>query len=175
MPLLALLTCVTALLAGAADLARARAPSTRIAWSPCGAQLQCGNARVPLDWSRPDGRSLTLPVIRRLASGPGPKLGSLFVNGGGGMGSTKLVRLDGASLDALGQGRFDVVGWALRGGGGSPLVRCFADARSRARFWDHVGLPVTRAQELRYVPKVRAYAQRCAALSRSLLAPLHGG
>lgn len=127
--------------------------------------------RVPLDWSRPDGRSLTFPVIRHLASRPGARLGSLFVNGGGGMGSTKLVRLDGESLDALGQGRFDVIGWALRGGtGSSPVVRCFVNDRSRARFWGQAGIPATSVEGRAYVPKVREYARRCGALSGSLLA-----
>jgi len=49
-------------------------------------------------------------------------------------------------------------------------VRCFADPRSRTRFWDGLSIPTTIAQSLRYIPKVRGYAARCAALSGSLLA-----
>ncbi len=172
-------TWATGLVPGRADLAQARATSgdvdrvgltTKIDWRNCGVRLQCGRVRVPLDWSHPDERSITLPVVRHLASRRGRRLGSLFVNGGGARGSTELVMESGADLDALGQGRFDVVGWALRGTGGSAVVRCFADERARTRFWGGVPLPETSAQALRHVPKIRGYAERCAARNGSLLA-----
>ena len=84
---------------------------------------------MPLDWSRRDGRHVSLPVVRHLASHPARRLGSLFVNGGGATGSAELVKTDGARLDALGGGRFDVIGWDLRGTGGSRVERCFDDQR----------------------------------------------
>jgi pimeloyl-ACP methyl ester carboxylesterase len=86
------------------------------------------------------------------------------------VGSTELVKSDGARLDALGRGRFDVVGWDLRGTGGSRVVRCFADERSRREFWDGLPIPTTSAQALRYLPKVLGYVSGCAARSGSLLA-----
>ena len=126
---------------------------------------------MPLDWARPGGPKITIAVIRHLASRPDRRIGSLFVNGGGASGSVELVRSEGARLDALGQGRFDVVGWALRGGAGAePMVRCFADQRSRERFWDGLSIPTTRAQSLAYLPKTVAYARRCGALGGRLLA-----
>ena len=147
---------------------RARLPS-RIDWRHCGPRLQCGRVRVPLDWSHPDGRRISLPVVRYLASRPAPRLGSLFVNAGGATGSTEVVKADGALLDALGRGRFDVVGWALRGTRGSRVVNCFHDPRSRARFWDDLSIPTTAAQSRRYLPKTRAYTRRCGELSGRLL------
>jgi pimeloyl-ACP methyl ester carboxylesterase len=146
--------------------------TARIAWTPCGRRLQCARMRVPLDWARPGGSTISLAVIRYLASRPARRVGSLFVNGGGGMGSVEFVRTEGAQLDkALGQGRFDVIGWALRGGAGSePAVRCFADQRSRQRFWDGLSIPSTPAQSRAYIPKTVAYARGCGALSGSLLA-----
>jgi pimeloyl-ACP methyl ester carboxylesterase len=134
-------------------------------------RLQCARVRVPLDWARPGGPRITIAVIRHLASRPDRRIGSLFVNGGGASGSVELVRSDGARLDALGQGRFDLVGWALRGGAGAePVVRCFTDRRRRERFWDGLSIPTTRAQSLAYLPKTVAYARRCGTLSGRLLA-----
>jgi pimeloyl-ACP methyl ester carboxylesterase len=135
-------------------------------------RLQCARVRVPLDWARPGGPRITIAVIRHLASRPDRRIGSLFVNGGGASGSVELVRSDGARLDAtLGQGRFDVIGWALRGGAGSkPAVRCFATQKGRERFWDRLSIPTTRAQSLAYLPKTVAYARRCGTLSGRLLA-----
>ena len=149
----------------------APAPVTSsIAWTNCGPELQCARVRVPVDWDRPRGATLSLQVIRHLASGPGRRLGSLFVNGGGAAGSVQLVRSEGARLDALGRGRFDVVGWALRGTrGAEPAVRCFADQQSRARFWDGLSIPSTRAQSSAYLPKTTAFARRCGKVSRHLL------
>jgi pimeloyl-ACP methyl ester carboxylesterase len=145
--------------------------TSRIAWGSCGVRLQCARVRVPLDWADPGGPTISLAVIRHLASRPARRIGSLFVNGGGASGSVELVRSEGARLDALGQGRFDVIGWALRGGAGAqPIVRCFTGLQSRERFWDGLAIPSTRAQSLAYLPKTVAYARHCGALSGSLLA-----
>jgi pimeloyl-ACP methyl ester carboxylesterase len=145
--------------------------TSRIAWAGCGKRLQCARVRVPVDWAHPGGPTISLAVIRHLASRPARRIGSLFVNGGGASGSVDLVRSEGARLDALGQGRFDVIGWALRGGAGAePMVRCFAGQQSRERFWDGLSIPSTRAQSLVYLPKTVAYARQCGALSGGLLA-----
>jgi pimeloyl-ACP methyl ester carboxylesterase len=145
--------------------------ASSIHWSGCGARLRCARVQVPLDWARPGGPKITIAVIRHVASRPDRRIGSMFVNGGGASGSVELVRSEGARLDALGQGRFDVVGWALRGGAGAePTVRCFADQRNRARFWYGLSIPTTRAQSLAYLPKTVAYARHCVALSGRLLA-----
>jgi pimeloyl-ACP methyl ester carboxylesterase len=145
--------------------------ASRIHWRRCGVRLGCARVRVPLDWKRPGGPKITIAVIRHVASRPDRRIGSMFVNGGGATGSVELVRSEGARLDRLGQGRFDIVGWALRGGAGAePMVRCFADERSRERFWDGLSIPTTRAQSLAYLPKTIAYARRCGALAGPLLA-----
>lgn len=167
------------LIALAVGPAAAEAPASRpgaslasaIHWQRCGVRLGCARVRVPLDWARPGGPKITIAVIRHLASRPDGRIGSLFVNGGGASGSVELVRQEGARLDALGQGRFDVVGWALRGGAGAePMVRCFANQRARERFWNGLSIPATRAQSRPYVPKAVAYARRCGALGGRLLA-----
>jgi len=146
-------------------------PAASIRWKPCGARLDCARVRVPLDWTRPGGRQISLRVVRHLASRPGRRIGSLFVNGGGAAGSEELVRTDGARLDALGGGRFDVIGWALRGTpGATPIVRCFAREHSRARLWDDLPIPTTWAEGRPYLRRTLAYARGCATLSGRLLA-----
>jgi len=125
--------------------------------------------RVPLDWDRPHGRKIKLAVIRQLASRPGKRIGSLFINPGGPGGSVQKVRDDGASLDAAGGGRFDVVGWDIRGAGESAHVRCFRSEKRLARFFDHWSIPTTRPASRRYLRKTAALARRCGAVSGTLL------
>ena len=171
--------CALGLVAVGVSPAAAEAPTSgpsrdglasSIHWKRCGVRLGCARVRVPLDWKHPGGPKITIAVIRHSADRPERRIGSMFVNGGGATGSLELVRSEGARLDALGQGRFDVVGWALRGGvGAEPMVRCFADRRHRERFWDGLSIPTTRAQSLAYLPKTIAYARRCGALSGRLL------
>ena len=154
----------------AAGLHSAHGPS-RVHWRSCGVRLQCVRVGVPLNWRHKRGQMISLAVIRYVVSRSAGRIGSLFVNGGGASGSVQLVRTEGARLSAMGQGRFDVVGWALRGAAGArPMARCFADAQSSARFWDGLPIPTTQAQSLTYLPKTLTYAARCRALSGRLLA-----
>jgi len=144
--------------------------TSSIGWTACGEQLECATVRVPLDWAKPRNGTISLPVIRHLASRPGSRIGSLFVNAGGATGSVEAVRAEGASLDALGGGRFDVVGWALRGTAGDRAVRCFEDTGQRVRFWGGLPIPTTRLQAQHTVPRIADYARRCGKLNGDLLA-----
>jgi pimeloyl-ACP methyl ester carboxylesterase len=111
-------------------------------------------------------------VIRRLASRPDQRIGSLFVNPGGpGDSGVGYVAERGQALDALSRGRFDIVGWDIRGGAGaSAPVTCFADAAERASFWEGLPVPTTRAEERRYLAKTIELAQRCGERNGELLA-----
>ncbi len=158
--------------AAKATVAAHRDADTRIAWEGCGKRLQCARVRVPLDWARPRLGTISLAVVRHLASRPKQRIGSLFVNyGGPGVAGVPLVKGGGTELDRLGHGRFDVVGWDPRGTGASTHVRCFANARAEAKFWGpDWSVPTTRPQSLRSLPKTLAFVKRCVALSGRLLA-----
>jgi len=98
-------------------------------WSRCG-KFDCAYLQVPLDYSRPNGKTARLAVLRQKASEPSERIGSLVVNPGGPGGSgTKLA----ASLSREMRGtplgeRFDLVGFDPRGVGHSePAVRCKTD------------------------------------------------
>ena len=96
---------------------------------------------MPLDWDRPGGRSIQLAVTRHLASRPDKRIGSLFVNPGGPGGSVDEVQADPESLDAMGDGRFDVVGWDVRGAGASTRVRCFRKRAEPSELLPRLGDP----------------------------------
>jgi pimeloyl-ACP methyl ester carboxylesterase len=163
-------TLVGALLlaTGIATSAAAAGPKD-IAWKGCGEQLECAKVRVPLDWDHPRGSKIKLAVIRHLASRPDERIGSMFVNPGGPGGSVEQVRGDGADLDAAGQGRFDVVGWDIRGAGESTQVRCFRSEQSRTRFFGDWSIPTPGLQSSRIRGKAAALARRCGEVSGGLL------
>src|SRR5690348_5622667 len=144
----------------------------QITWAACGPQLECANVPVPLDWAHPHGPAIALAVARHLASQPGQRIGSLFVNSGGpGDSGVAMVAERGQALDAMTGGRFDIVGWDLRGGAGaSTPVRCFADAAERAGFWQDLPTPTTRAEQRRYLAKTIELARRCGEQNGELLA-----
>ncbi len=165
----ALLSLVAASTAESSVVAH-QSVTTRIAWTDCGKRLQCARVRVPLDWARPGVGTISLAVVRHLASRPGKGIGSLFVNyGGPGVAGVPAVKAGGAELDKLGQGRFDVVGWDPRGTGASTHVRCFPNIRAEARFWGRDwSTPTTRPESLRYLPKTAAFVKALATASATI-------
>jgi pimeloyl-ACP methyl ester carboxylesterase len=123
---------------------------------------------VPLDWKVPRGRTISLAVIRLLASKPKARVGTLFINPGGpGDTGVGLLQGDPKGIDAIGDGHFDVVSWDPRGSNASTRVLCFRDQRKEARFWAGVSFPVTASeQRLRLAADL---AKRCGEVSGWLL------
>ena len=126
---------------------------------------------VPLDWAHPGGRTITLALIRHLGSHPERRIGSLFLNPGGpGDSGVDAVASRGDALDAITGGRFDVVGWDVRGSGRSAPASCFATSGEREAFWQGMPVPTTRQEQQLYLAKTVAMAQRCGARNGDLLA-----
>jgi pimeloyl-ACP methyl ester carboxylesterase len=172
--------CLVALSGGDAAAAEPRLArsaggvSDSIPWGECdppGEGLQCARIRVPLDWDRPNGRTINLAVARHLASKPNQRIGSLLTNPGGpGDTGVGLVTGDPEGMDAIGDGRFDVVSWDTRGThASSPRLRCFESKRGEARFWAGESVPTTPAAAKRTVRHARAFARRCNKISGWLL------
>ena len=117
-------------------------------------------------------RTISLSVIRHLASRPEQRIGSLFFNRGGpgsfGVDALR-IRTTPSSSTGPARGRFDVVSCDPRGTGASTRVRCFADPRARERFWGDLVVPTTPAASRRSQRKAVAYGRRCAAASGDLL------
>jgi pimeloyl-ACP methyl ester carboxylesterase len=160
--------------AGAPDRPpRANSVGAPIPWAACDQPyeaLQCARIRVPLDWDRPRGRTISLAVIRNLASKRDQRIGTAFINPGG-PGDTGLGLLQGdpEGVDAIGGGRFDLVSWDPRGTHASTRVRCFRNSRSEYRFWAGASFPTTRAEAKRAQRKGAAVARRCGRISGWLL------
>src|SRR5712692_612225 len=64
-------------------------PTTQaeLAWTDCTNGFQCATLQVPLDYSRPDGRQISLALIRKPVTDASRRIGSLLMNPGGPGGS----------------------------------------------------------------------------------------
>jgi pimeloyl-ACP methyl ester carboxylesterase len=136
----------------------------RLRWAPCGDGLECATARVPLDYDRPSGATITLALIRLPASDPGRRIGSIFLNPGGpGNSGVDAVRQGGRSLfSAEVRARFDLVGLDPRGIGASTPLRCFDSQEQALAVLPPFRFPVTAAEERSWVAADRAFARACA-------------
>jgi pimeloyl-ACP methyl ester carboxylesterase len=115
-----------------ADAKRAETrPAPQISWRPCTAEeldnfpdagtFQCSEVAVPVDHTDPDGRAMSVMVLRRPAKRP-DSLGPLFVNPGGPGASG--VRYGAIISSFPGLDRFDIIGMDPRGVGGSTRLQC---------------------------------------------------
>jgi pimeloyl-ACP methyl ester carboxylesterase len=115
-------------------------PGTGIAWDRCVpksasspssqvlAQARCGKLGVPVDYSKPDGDTASIFVIKFPATGA--KIGSLVINPGGpGESGVNTALALSQSLPPQLRERFDLVGFDPRGVGLSkPSLWCNSDA-----------------------------------------------
>lgn len=152
----------------AAPTAPAGASATRppakpptLTWRSCGdplfPRLQCASLKVPLDYSAPDGRQITIRVSRMRAP-RGAADGVLVVNPGGpgASGLTMAGDIAGRLPKEISR---DVIGFDPRGVGASrPAISCvpryFAPVRP-----DYV--PSSRREERVWLRRVRDYAAAC--------------
>lgn len=109
---------VTARLAGAEPTA-----ASGLDWKPCPAGeedkigMECAALEVPVDWSKPDGRKITLQLGRLPHTGPEPAEGSLLVAyGGPGGPGMAITRQNPRVWDELRQ-RMNMITWDTRGYG----------------------------------------------------------
>ncbi|HEX6151007.1 alpha/beta hydrolase [Nocardioides sp.] len=114
-------------------------PSARLAafygqqldWQPCGDE-ECARLTVPLDYDRPEGRTIELALLRVPARAE--RLGALVVNPGGpGAPGTEYAAAAGAAFGQPLLEHLDVVGFDPRGTGDSVPVDCLSDDELDAR------------------------------------------
>jgi len=112
--------------------------SQSLSWTECG-ELQCADARVPLDWDAPADGEITVRLARDPADGD--RVGTLFVNPGGPGGSgVDLAEQASALFGEKVLEAYDVVGFDPRGVGASHPVQCLDAAGKDALFgrdFDH--------------------------------------
>jgi pimeloyl-ACP methyl ester carboxylesterase len=142
----------------------AGAPPKPLRWRPCpayGARLRCASLRVPLDYTKPGGRKITLALSEVPATAPaGQRLGDLLVNPGGpGAPGLSFAGFIAGGLQPAVAARYTIVGFDTRGVGTSvPALHCdpsfFAGVRPNY-------VPASKAAERVLIGRARGYAAGC--------------
>ena len=135
-----------------------------VRWHACAgsnASLRCGSLKVPLDYAKPSGRTITLALSEVPATAPPAKRqGILLVNPGGPGGSgLGLASFVAQGLNSAVAARYDIVGFDTRGVGASvPALHCNPGffARVRPNY-----IPANAAAEHALIGRARAYAADC--------------
>ena len=102
----------------------------KVAWSKCKKHPanECANVKVPLDYKKPGGKTITIAMMKVPAKS-GKPIGTLFVNPGGPGGSgIDLAANASESFSASVRSKYDIVGFDPRGVGSSTAVDCVSDA-----------------------------------------------
>jgi pimeloyl-ACP methyl ester carboxylesterase len=142
----------------------AAAAASPLHWHPCdtgGVTIKCANLRVPLDYSRPGGRKITIALSMVPATAPAARRqGDLLVNPGGPGGSGRsLAAVIAYTLDHTVASEYNIIGFDPRGVGASkPALHCDTSFFSGVRP-DYV--PASQRAEQVLVARARAYASQC--------------
>lgn len=129
-------------------------------WRPCGGGFDCATIDVPVDYAQPAGPALELSLIRRPASDPSQRIGTLVTNPGGpGASGVRRVRR-GLTVSPEVAARFDIVGFDPRGIGESTPLSCGVSV-PQLRAMDLA--PDSAEEETALATAARAVADECAA------------
>jgi pimeloyl-ACP methyl ester carboxylesterase len=148
---------------GGAAVGGAAGPEGNVTWHACSkhSRTLCARLRVPLDYARPGGRSITLALTEVPATAPpAQRQGILLVNPGGpGASGRNLASFVAQGLDHSVAARYDIVGFDTRGvGASSPSLHCARGffAHERPNY-----IPATAAAERVLIGRARTYAADC--------------
>ncbi|MET8948168.1 alpha/beta hydrolase [Streptomyces sp. NPDC004542] len=131
-------------------------------------EWRCATLKVPLDWSRPEGATIGLALIRAKADG-NDRIGSLLFNFGGPGGSgVSTMPAFGPTMTALRQ-RYDLVSWDPRGVGASEGLRCRSDKDIQAAETVDT-TPDTPAEEEAYFQDATDFGKGCSRAAGKLMA-----
>jgi pimeloyl-ACP methyl ester carboxylesterase len=163
--------------AGSATPLPSSLTSQKLDWGRCkatgdspapGDEWQCATLKTPLDWAKPEGRTIDLALIRAKATGD-DRIGSLLFNfGGPGSSGTSTLPWYATSASELGE-RYDLVSWDPRGVGASEGVRCRGNKEIQAS--ESVDItPDTPAEVTAYFRDSAAFGQGCQKSAGPLMA-----
>ncbi|HEX8630333.1 MAG TPA: alpha/beta hydrolase [Catenuloplanes sp.] len=128
------------------------------------ARVRCADIRVPLDHSRPGGRTITVAIARSAATDRARYAGPLMVNLGGPatpvLASVPLAR---QAMGATGA-RFDIIGMDVRFSGRSTPIDCGWSAS-----WQPRSAGLGRESFTRMVALAKELARRCARTNAGVL------
>ncbi|MER6238113.1 alpha/beta hydrolase [Streptomyces clavifer] len=130
---------------------------------------RCTTVDVPLDYTKPDGDTIGIALIRKEATRKSERIGSMLFNfgGPGGSGVDILPRAAG-SYQKLNT-RYDLVGFDPRGVAGSSGVRCRDDKEQEEALRGIDMTPDTPAEEAAFVEDGADFGAGCARLSGTVL------
>ncbi|MEU9230513.1 alpha/beta hydrolase [Streptomyces massasporeus] len=162
------LAAASALLAAGCSGGSSDDDKSGLSWGRCKAtadgpapssEWQCATVKVPLDWSKPDGETIGLGLIRAKARG-GDRLGSLLFNfGGPGASGVSMMPSYAPTVSSLRE-RYDLVSWDPRGVGASEGVRCRGDKEIQSAESVDV-TPDTPAEEKAYFEDAANFGKGC--------------
>jgi pimeloyl-ACP methyl ester carboxylesterase len=168
-------TALACVLFGALATSAGAQQAPKLDWQPCGdaPNVVCTKAKVPLDYGRPNGQSISLFVAKSPATDQAHRLGTLFFNFGGPGGSAanyvEAVGADPSGVWGSLNTRYDIVGMDPRGVGQSePSIDCKANQETQGIY----GHPFTTPDNLNKAAQINhdlRYDARCIALNKELL------
>ncbi|MGZ4581841.1 MAG: alpha/beta hydrolase [Nocardioidaceae bacterium] len=132
-------------------------------WRPCAdnAHNRCARLRVPLDYAKPRGRSLSLAVLKVPAGSPSHRVGSLVINPGGpGESGYDYASYSSAAFGSEITQAFDVVGFDPRGVQRSDPLKCASTAELDAYAAADPD-PATAAARSRALAQTRQLGEGC--------------
>jgi len=156
----------------ATDPALAEFYEQKLDWQSCPDYIdfQCATMKVPLDYTKPQGRRIDLALLRVPASDQDHKVGSLVVNPGGpGAPGTSYAALASTVFREPLTQAYDVVGFDPRGTGDSTTVDCLDDAQLDAYIGGDPD-PDTPAEVADYERVSHEFVEGCVAESGPLAA-----
>jgi pimeloyl-ACP methyl ester carboxylesterase len=135
-----------------------------------GDEWRCATLKAPLDWNKPEGRTIDLALIRSAATGDDKeRIGSLLFNFGGPGGSGVSMMPSYADIVGDLHKRYDLVSWDPRGVAASEGVRCRSDKDIEAA--ESVdATPDDAAEETAYFDDATAFGAGCKKSAGDLLA-----
>ncbi len=143
----------------------ATTPGGRLEWSRCDGGFQCATVQVPLDYKNPQGKSLGLKIVRRPATDPSARVGSLLVNPGG-PGGSGIDFAEGFSLPPDVSKHFDIVGFDPRGVGRSAPIECHSHLQE---MYDADPTMENASDRSTYLKVSKEYVDECARKEKAVL------
>jgi pimeloyl-ACP methyl ester carboxylesterase len=133
--------------------------------------LFCARYQVPLDYDDPGGVQISIALVKRPASDPAHRVGSLFVNPGGPGGSgVDFVVDEGSSLFTRQvRARFDIIGFDPRGIYRSDQLRCFGTENAAYATAHRSAYPNSAARRAKWFARDRALDSACGSHGSAIL------
>jgi pimeloyl-ACP methyl ester carboxylesterase len=146
----------------------ARFYTQELAWSDC-ESYQCAKLTVPIDYSRPDGDTIELALLKAEATSPAKRIGSLVVNPGGPGGSgVEYAKAGDRAFTEPVRAAYDIVGFDPRGVGSSSPIKCLND-RQLDELLGADPTPDDKTEEQRFADLAKAFGDKCLANGGPLL------